>query len=169
MMAPRHPSTIPKAGSNAGIMPSGAANGPSGICAKACLIKLTDSAWLLNDFKSKIEQSRLNDERLCLLAHHFVPSVASAWAGAKPGNRIVRIESLWGIPEGLYWHSHDTFEVDTLDVNISDEVNKKPPYKIQDRLRYKGTFIAPDVEGNWIPQQTMQPFDVDFRLEKVKR
>lgn len=124
--------------------------------------------WLLNDFKLKIDQGDLNDSCLCLLAHHFIPSVASAWAGAKPGNRIVRIESLWGVPEGLYWHSHDTFEVDTLTVEVPDHLEEKHKYKIQERLRYKGTFIAPDAEGNLIPHQTKQPCDwnASIRLQK---
>jgi predicted house-cleaning noncanonical NTP pyrophosphatase (MazG superfamily) len=114
--------------------------------------------WLGNQFRSKIKESNLDEARLCLLAHHFIPSVASAWAGAEPGNRIVRIESLWGIPEGLYWHSHDTFEVDTMNVAISD-ARESPGYEIHERLRYKGTFIAPDDKGNWIPYQTLPPFD----------
>ena len=115
--------------------------------------------WLLNDFTLKIKQADLTRGQLCLLAHHFIPSVASAWARAEPGNRIVRIESLWGIPEGLYWYSHDTFEVDTMVVNVSAKTHEKPKYKSRKRLRYKGSFIAPDNKGIWIPHQTKQPFD----------
>ena len=126
------------------------------------------SSWLLNEFKPKIEQSRLDKSHLCLIAHHFIPSVASAWAGAKPGSRIVRIESVWGIPEGLYWHAHDTFEVDTITVEVPNEINDKSKYRVQERLRYKGTFIAPDAEGNWIPHLTSSPFDWNssIRLKK---
>lgn len=126
------------------------------------------SSWLLNEFKSKIEQSHLDKSRLCLIAHHFIPSVASAWAGAKPGSRIVRIESVWGIPEGLYWHAHDTFEVDTITVEVPNQLDDKDKYRIQERLRYKGTFIAPDSKGNWIPHQTTPPFDWNssIRLKK---
>jgi len=114
--------------------------------------------WLIHDFKLKIDQSELNESHLCLLAHHFIPSIASAWAGAKPGNPLVRIESLWGVPEGLYWYSHDTFEVDTLAVELRDR-EKQVNYKIQERLRYKGTFIAPDLYGNLVPHTTATPFD----------
>jgi predicted house-cleaning noncanonical NTP pyrophosphatase (MazG superfamily) len=115
--------------------------------------------WLVNDFALKIEQGKLAQGELCVLAHHFIPSVASAWARAEPGNRIVRIESLWGIPEGLYWYSHDTFEVDTIAVDISAKVHHKRKYKVRERLRYKGSFIGPDDHGIWIPYQTKQPFD----------
>ncbi len=114
--------------------------------------------WLLGQFKDNIFGSELQDSEICLLAHHFIPSVASAWAWAEPGNRIVRIESLWGIPEGLYWYSHDTFEVDTIEAD-SSQIPPKHKFKFRKRLRYKGTFIAPDQDGNWIPYQSKPPFD----------
>jgi predicted house-cleaning noncanonical NTP pyrophosphatase (MazG superfamily) len=130
--------------------------------------KAAARVWLLDEFRAKVTKSGLNNARLCLIAHHFIPSVASAWAGSKPGSRMVRIESLWGIPEGLYWHAHDTFEVDTNSVEVSDQEAAIDKYRIQERLRYKGTFIAPDAEGNWIPHQTARPFDwkSSVRLKK---
>ncbi len=123
--------------------------------------------WLLTDFKSKIEKSGLEGEDLCLIAHHFIPSVASAWARAEPGNRIVRIESLWGIPEGLYWHSHDTFEVDTqtIDVDFSWPIASLK-YESWERPRYKGTFIAPNEDGKWVPHQTAPPYDWNKSISK---
>ncbi len=116
--------------------------------------------WLLTRFKPEIDQSELADSGLCLIAHHFIPSIASAWARAEPSTRIVRIESLWGIPEGLYWYSHDTFEVDTQTVEWENpELSSRLKYTIEERLRYKGTFIAPDNNGQWIAHQTRSPFD----------
>ncbi len=123
--------------------------------------------WLLDRFKPDIEKSGLGNRGLCLIAHHFIPSVSSAWARAVPGNRIVRIESLWGIPEGLYWYSHDTFEVDTLTVDISaDTPIQKLKYKYSKRLRYKGTFIGSDDDGKWIPYPTAGPFDWSRSIKK---
>jgi len=101
-------------------------------------------AWLLGPFRSAIHQSELQQSSLCLIGHHFIPSVASAWARAEPGKRFVRIEALWGLPEGLYWYSHDTYEVDTHDVIIKLlKPGTKLKYDSWQRLRYKGTFIAP--------------------------
>jgi predicted house-cleaning noncanonical NTP pyrophosphatase (MazG superfamily) len=107
--------------------------------------------WLLGDFRTRIEASELQSASLCLIAHHFIPSVAAAWARAEPGRRMVRIESLWGLPEGLYWYSHDTFEVDTQEGILFKPKAQYPYWK---RLRYKGTFIAPDASGRWIPYHT---------------
>ncbi|MCI0722875.1 MAG: nucleoside triphosphate pyrophosphohydrolase [Acidobacteria bacterium] len=116
--------------------------------------------WLLDFFKAEIEKIGVAGGQLCLIAHHFIPSVASAWARAEPGKRVVRIESLWGIPEGLYWYSHDTFELDTRSVKLdSDSPIEAVHYERWSRPRYKGTFIAPDNNGNWIAHEPKSPYD----------
>jgi hypothetical protein len=38
--------------------------------------------WLLETFASKIKQGSLESANLCLIGHHFIPSIASAWARA---------------------------------------------------------------------------------------
>lgn len=112
--------------------------------------------WLQGKFRAEILANSLQDSALCLVAHHFIPSAAAAWARAEPANRLVRIESLWGLPEGLYWYSHDTFEVDTKDANQYDDVSQ---YSANPRLRYKGTFVFSDASGKWIPYNTAAPYD----------
>lgn len=116
--------------------------------------------WLTGQFRKKVIEGKLQEASLALIAHHFIPSVASAWARSEPDRPIVRIESLWGIPEGLYWFSHDTHEVDTgvPTVNSADHFpGTTLPHS--ERLRYKGTFVAPDAQGRWIPRKTARPYD----------
>jgi predicted house-cleaning noncanonical NTP pyrophosphatase (MazG superfamily) len=115
--------------------------------------------WLLGTFRRKILDLGLQDSSLALIGHHFIPSVAATWAGAEPGKRWVRIESLWGIPESLYWHSHDTFEVDTESADLSGPLQNDSAFPVRERLRYKGTFIAPDSNGAWVHHQTAIPYD----------
>lgn len=116
--------------------------------------------WLLNTFRAEINALELLNHELSLIAHHFIPSVASAWARAEPGSRIVRIESLWGIPEGLYWYSHDTFEVDTREVKLRDaKTFAELVFGVSERLRYKGTFVAADEMGKWAPASVRPPHD----------
>jgi predicted house-cleaning noncanonical NTP pyrophosphatase (MazG superfamily) len=115
--------------------------------------------WLLEAFRPAISRLGLANTSIALVGHHFIPSVASAWAGAEPGKRWVRIEALWGIPESLYWHSHDTFEVDTERANLTSPFSEECNYPVRHRERFKGTFIAPNAEGAWIHHQTKQPFD----------
>lgn len=114
------------------------------------------TTWLQIKFRNEIVANSLQDSILCLIAHHFIPSAAAAWARAEPKNRLVRVESLWGLPEGLYWYSHDTFEVDTKDIQKYDDVSL---YSINPRLRYKGTFVFSDSNGKWIPYNTAEPYD----------
>jgi predicted house-cleaning noncanonical NTP pyrophosphatase (MazG superfamily) len=111
--------------------------------------------WLVSKFKTSIQANALQSAALCLIAHHFIPSVSAAWALAEPAKRMVRIESLWGVPEGLYWYSHDTFEVDTQD----NSPEKLKDFTVRERLRYKGTFIAPDSNGRWLPFRIAAPYD----------
>jgi len=116
--------------------------------------------WLLTKFVEQIRTSKLEGNKITLIAHHFIPSVASAWARAEPSQRIVRIEALWGIPEGLYYFAHDTFEVDTMRVRLDQPVlGAKEKYNLRQRLRYKGSFIGPDEAGEWVAQVTATPFD----------
>jgi predicted house-cleaning noncanonical NTP pyrophosphatase (MazG superfamily) len=112
--------------------------------------------WLLEKFRAEIVANPLQGSALCLIAHHFIPSAAAAWARAQPNGRLVRIESLWGLPEGLYWYSHDTFEVDTKDINNYNDPNQ---YSVNQRLRFKGNFVSSDSTGKWISYNTSQPFD----------
>jgi predicted house-cleaning noncanonical NTP pyrophosphatase (MazG superfamily) len=116
-------------------------------------------AWLLESFLPKIKKAGIENHYLCLIAHHFIPSVSSAWARAEPGHRWVRIESLWGIPDGLYWYSHDTFEVDTLGADLATSKARPVRYPHRERLRYKGTFIAPNDVGEWVRYQPKVPHD----------
>jgi predicted house-cleaning noncanonical NTP pyrophosphatase (MazG superfamily) len=118
--------------------------------------------WL-GAFALRIKELGLEAGDLCLIGHHFIPAAASAWARAEPGKRTVRIESLWGLPEGLYWFSHDTFEVDTLSGTPSGPDVK---YSYSQRLRYKGTFIAADSAGRWVPFQTAVPYDWRRSIER---
>jgi predicted house-cleaning noncanonical NTP pyrophosphatase (MazG superfamily) len=104
-------------------------------------------AFLLGPFRKHIIDAGLRSAGLCLIAHHFIPSIASAWARAEPNGLMVRVESLWGLPEGLYWFSHDTFEVFI------------PSGEFTERRRYKGTFIGPDDTGRWVPMRTRPPAD----------
>jgi hypothetical protein len=115
--------------------------------------------WLLETFRPAILSLGLDGGAIALIGHYFIPSVASAWAGAEPGKRWVRIEALWGIPESLYWHSHDTFEVDAEKAELASPYSKECNYPVRHRERFKGTFIAPNVDGAWIHHQTKQPFD----------
>ncbi len=111
--------------------------------------------WLTAEFRQTCNQvdsdgRTLASGELCLIAHHFVPAAAAAWCQARPEHRRVRIESLWGIPEGLYWHAYDVFDVDTQVLNLLEPTSRPKDIAIREKRRYKEHFIAPNAEGRWV-------------------
>lgn len=115
--------------------------------------------WVTENFAATIRKLDIADLSIALIGHHFIPSVSSAWAGAEPGKRWVRIEALWGIPESLYWHAHDTLEVDAENANLAAPVPDNCAYPVRSRKRFKGTFIAPNEQGGWVHHETKKPDD----------
>lgn len=124
-------------------------------------LRSTDSAieWLRQNFSYATLQDDLKDKNLCLIAHHFMPATSSAWCQAYPDKRRVRIESLWGNPEGVYWYPHDVYDVDTLHVNVQGLIETPEGILVRPRIRYKEKFIAPDNFGKWIVHQTNETSD----------
>ncbi len=96
--------------------------------------------------------------------HNFVPAISSAFAHASPGGRLVRIQSLWGLPEGLYYNYHDTIIVD-LGTNDIDLISKDD-VKVTIKNKFKDSFIFPDVDGTWVSKEIKEPYDWRCSIEK---
>lgn len=110
--------------------------------------------WFTKKLPKDSEQIRHHSEKFAFVCHHFLPAAASAWSYAEPNKRIVRIEALWGIPEGMYWFSHDAYEVDTGDTEQTRAELNKSKFKLSKRERYKEWYIAPDQAGTWRSHKT---------------
>ena len=98
------------------------------------------------------------DDEIAFIFHIFVPAIGAAFVDASPFGRIVEIEALWGLPEGLYYNAHDKITVDTkmLDAEALSpdqvEIKKK-------QCAYKEFYIAPNDTGKWVAKRTAQPYD----------
>ncbi|HET6842596.1 MAG TPA: hypothetical protein VFK06_13070 [Candidatus Angelobacter sp.] len=56
--------------------------------------------WLLEKFAKEIDKIGIANCSLCLIAHHFIPSTAAAWARAEPGKELF-VLNLFGVyPKG---------------------------------------------------------------------
>jgi hypothetical protein len=55
------------------------------------------------------ELGTIND--LAFVAHRFIAARSSAWVRAEPGNPMVEIHSLWGLPDALQYCPYDIWEV----------------------------------------------------------
>lgn len=108
--------------------------------------------WLTSTFRDVMATVQDASE-IVLIGHHFIPALASAWCQAKPDDRRSRIESLWGIPEGLYCFAHDVFDVDTMSRNI-DGRGADSAKVLMRRERFKGKFVAPNDQGEWKVHET---------------
>ena len=108
--------------------------------------------WLRTTFRD-VMTSVPEADRTILIGHHFIPAVASAWCQATPDDRRSRIESLWGIPEGLYCFAHDVFDVDTKSLSL-DGAKPESARILLRRERFKGKFVAPNEQGEWRVHET---------------
>jgi predicted house-cleaning noncanonical NTP pyrophosphatase (MazG superfamily) len=89
-----------------------------------------------------------NKIKFIFIFHNFIPAFSSAFAYAEPDKRNVLIEVLWGLPEGLYYYSHDKYIVDTQHPQI-DMINKDD-FTIQKKINPKNNFVCPDNNGKWV-------------------
>lgn len=115
--------------------------------------------WFSKTLPEKLQNITNWKENLVFICHNFIPALASAWSMVEPGKRVVRVEALWGIPEGMYWYSHDAYEIDTGEVNLQDAIKNKNKFRYTKRARYKDLFVAPDKQGNWCTHRTCIPYD----------
>lgn len=131
-------------------------------------LRCTKSAieWLKKHAKSLLADPKIPDEKIAFICHNFIPSESAAFSFSSPGERKVQIESLWGIPEGLYYNSHDKFVVDTLNRELDRLPTKIQKYKISKKIQFKNYCVAPDQNGNWRMQEIKPPFDWRSSIRK---
>lgn len=90
----------------------------------------------------------INSKELCFIVHHYIPSRSSAFCLAYPKRKRVRIDSIWGLPDGLMYYTHDSFEF-----------NPDVLGTMQKLIRFKDDYLASDVEGEWKPVKAGRPWD----------
>lgn len=95
--------------------------------------------------------------------HNFVPAISSAFAHAAPNGRLVKIQSLWGLPEGLYYNYHDTIIVDLGTKNIDSLMASD--IKVTIKNKYKDIFVYPNKDGKWITCDIKEPYDWKCSIE----
>ncbi|WP_186288425.1 nucleoside triphosphate pyrophosphohydrolase [Burkholderia gladioli] len=124
--------------------------------------EVRDSQAALKFLKETLENFKQANitEPVAFIFHNFIPAVSSAFAYAAPGARKVHIECLWGLPEGLYYNSHDKIIVDTKKGPITSDSTLDPQkFSIQYKERYKGFCVAPDHDGQWVRMALAEPYD----------
>lgn len=95
------------------------------------------SAWLKKTTREICDRG-VDSSSIRFLMHRFIPARASAWSYAEPNDRYVRVDSLWGIPDGIQYFPHDTFEFDLQESRIS-----------RPTIDYKPFITWPTQGGEW--------------------
>jgi len=96
--------------------------------------------------KGFIEKGFKNNQ-FAFLVHHFIVSSAGALSLNIPNNDITRIDSTWGIVEGLYYHSHDSFEFN------------KGANKVKRKIRCKSHYVDIESDLKWGLKESGKNYD----------
>ncbi len=101
-------------------------------------VKSTDAVDFISGTIEKFSGLDVEASSLCFILHKFIPAVTAAWAVARQGENVTRVDCLWGLPDGLQYLPHDTFEYDLR----RDELSSETP-------RYKPAFLQETSDGSW--------------------
>ena len=110
-------------------------------------------AFVLNSLQVAV-QRKIVAERLAVVVHHFIPSVSSAWVECLPNSPRVRVDAIWGHPDGLQGFPCDTYWVD-LDSG-----------EVLEHCRYKDEFLDVDALGNLVSRKAGWSWDRGRVLER---
>lgn len=83
--------------------------------------------WMY-DVLSDLEDQGVEAADVLFIAHRYLRSRASAWSRALPNDPNVRIDSTWGLPDGLSWLSHDTSWVNLDSRSVRRSIKSKPEF-----------------------------------------
>ena len=104
---------------------------------------------------TKFSSEKISFENICFLFHRFIISNSCAFALSKPNIPRARIDSTWGIVDGLYFHPHDSFEV-----------QKGDTFSCQKGIRCKTEYLDINSNGNWISIKSGKDYDWKESLSK---
>ncbi|HEU0145199.1 MAG TPA: nucleoside triphosphate pyrophosphohydrolase, partial [Nitrososphaera sp.] len=103
---------------------------------------------------AELSRLGLRASEFCFIVHRFIVSKACALAFSRPGNSRVRIDSTWGLPDGLLCYPHDSFEVDARNST-----------SVKRRIRCKSEYLDIEENGEWKEKRCGRPFDWQVSLE----
>lgn len=113
------------------------------------IFSMGDTYKFLFKYAKEFSEQKVKEDAFCFLIHRFIISKSCALAYAKPGIPRVRIDSTWGIVDGLYYHPHDSFEYNQA--TNSNNVKKK--------IRCKTEYLDVDRNGKWFSKKSGTKWD----------
>ena len=112
------------------------------------------AAWITGTLDELAAKGAATSE-IAIILHRYIPARAAAWSYYSPGDEIVMIDGLWGLPDGLQFLSHDSFQVDA---RTGDELAAA--------VRYKPNFLQEQEDGTWRYVDVARQFGRDRVLSR---
>ena len=113
-----------------------------------CVSSSDPAVRFMRETTKELLNANVAPKQICFIAHRFIPAHASAFSMATANGTRVTVDALWGLPDGLEFCSHDSFEVDTRSNSILGR-----------KIRYKSTFLAELPDGSWKATPLGPPWD----------
>jgi predicted house-cleaning noncanonical NTP pyrophosphatase (MazG superfamily) len=95
------------------------------------------AGWIKNTLAA-MAAKEASAEDIAIILHRYIPARAAAWSYYSPGEDFVRIDCLWGLPDGLQFLSHDSFQIDA-----------RTGEELAAQVRYKPDFLQEQDDGTW--------------------
>jgi hypothetical protein len=114
------------------------------------------TSFLVSSYKNQLGLKEVGSN-LCYLIHSFIPASSSALCAADPQNDSILVESIWGLPDGLQYCSHDSFKF-----------YKRGKGEIISHIRHKDSIFDVDTEGRWRLRKLGMPWDWRPSLEETE-
>jgi predicted house-cleaning noncanonical NTP pyrophosphatase (MazG superfamily) len=112
------------------------------------ITSVDNAVYFIQDTLRTFAKESVPFEDICFLLHRLIPAHSGAYAFARPARHNVRIDTLWGSPDGLNYYAHDSFQVDIERAKI-----------VRRKIRCKTHYIDLDSEGRWIEMASGHPWD----------
>ncbi len=119
------------------------------------IFRIQDSINFLVKNSKYFIRNDISAKNFCFLIHRFINSKSSAISISDPNIPKVKIDSTWGLPEGLLYYSHDSFEVSISKIK-----------KIKKYIRCKKEFLDINENGKWVKRFCSKKFDWKSSLKK---
>lgn len=95
------------------------------------------AAWIGETLSSMVAR-KVKLEDIAIILHRYIPARAAAWTYYSLGDDFVRVDCHWGLPDGLQFLSHDSFQIDA---RTGEELSAE--------VRYKPDFLQEQDDGSW--------------------
>jgi predicted house-cleaning noncanonical NTP pyrophosphatase (MazG superfamily) len=104
----------------------------------------------IRDTLVQFNEKEIPKEKIYFLIHRYISSKASALAFASPNTKKVKIDSIWGLPDGLHCFPYDSFEI-----SIGTKLN------VESKESCKEFYLDCNEQGIW--KRVKSGWNIDWK------